>query len=274
MSVRDSILQCIHRSRDPLDEYFGPLHDFLWEQHAPDGGFRGPDGKTSLYHTTLALEAMTTLDIEPPRTPVSRYLARFATGHGLSLLELTSLIRAWHALGHEVRGLVPKLERFRATDGGFAHVAGRAQSQVDATFLAEYALSSGNDYSCLHRCLSGEAYGNSAEEPWPGTIATSMAVVLLHEQTDQTTRWLLDRQDPKGGFCATPSTQIPDVLSTAFALHALAQADKISTEMVDPMMDFLDSLWQNKGGFQQSWTNPEVSIETIYYGLLALGHLG
>lgn len=274
MSIRGSIIESIQRSRDLLDEYFGPLHDFLWDQHAPEGGFRGPDGQTSLYHTALALETLRALGVEPPIAASGRYLARFASGHGLSLLELTSLIRAWRALGHDVQGWAARLERFRATDGGFAHIPGRQQAQVDATFLAACAIELEDDFSGLHNCRQDDAYCNSPDEPWPGTVSTAMALIILHENNPDAVDWLLQRQAPKGGFLATQSSQVPDLLSTGIALHALAKSSRISPDMREKNMDFMDSLWQNRGGFQQSWANPEVSIETIYYGLLALGHLG
>lgn len=274
MNVCDSILQVIRRSREPLDEYLGPLHDFLWEQHAADGGFRGPDGNTSLYHTALALETMTALQIEPPRAAVSRYLARFATGHGLSLIELTSLIRAWRALGHDGLGWLPKLERYRSADAGFAHIAGRKQAQVDATFLAACAIPADENYICLRSCRMGRAFVNSPDEPWIDTISTALSLLLLKEYPDDVIAWLLERQAPKGGFFATLSAQVPDLLSTAITLHTLRAAGKFGDGQRDTTMDFLDSLWQNRGGFQESWSNPEVSIETIYYGLLALGHVG
>ncbi len=274
VSMTESILHSIARSRDPLDEFFGPLHDFLWDQHDSGGGFRGPDGTVSLYHTALALEVMAALAIELPRLPDSRYLARFAAGSGLSLTELTSLIRAWRALGHDVRSWLPRLEKFRSTDGGFAHVAGRKQCQVDACFLAACTPINIHDFSCIHACRTGDAYANSPDEPWPSTISTALAMTVQQEYSAECINWLLARHAPKGGFLATPSAQVPDIFSTAAALHVLSSAGKLTPEIIGLNMDFLDSLWSNRGGFQQSWADSELSVETIYYGLLALGYLG
>jgi hypothetical protein len=41
----------------------------------------------------------------------------------------------------------------------------------------------------------------------------------------------------------------------------------------EPCLDFLDSLWTNRGGFYGNWTDDALDCEYLYYGLLALGHL-
>jgi hypothetical protein len=38
-------------------------------------------------------------------------------------------------------------------------------------------------------------------------------------------------------------------------------------------LDFVDSLWTNRGGFFGSWLDDTLDCEYTYYGLLALGHL-
>jgi hypothetical protein len=86
--------------------------------------------------------------------------------------------------------------------------------------------------------------------------------------------WLLDRLHPQGGFRAAPAAPIPDLLSTATSLHALAGLQR---ELVEPVkercLDFVDSLWTNEGGFHGHWGEDALDGEYSYYGLLALGHL-
>ena len=54
------------------------------------------------------------------------------------------------------------------------------------------------------------------------------AVTLIHhlggEVPKSAVDWLLARARPAGGFLATPEAPVPDLLSTATALHALAAA--------------------------------------------------
>ena len=41
----------------------------------------------------------------------------------------------------------------------------------------------------------------------------------------------------------------------------------------EPCLDFVDSLWTNRGGFFGTWADDAVDCEYTYYALLALGHL-
>ena len=72
---------------------------------------------------------------------------------------------------------------------------------------------------------------------------------------------------------AGDSVPIPDLLSTATALHALAGSDVSFEHLKEPTLDFLDSLWSSKGGFYGNWSEDVLDCEYTYYGLLALGHL-
>ena len=76
-----------------------------------------------------------------------------------------------------------------------------------------------------------------------------------------------------GGFLAGDSVPIPDLLSTATSLHALAGSDVSFEHLKESTLDFLDSLWSSKGGFYGNWSEDVLDCEYTYYGLLALGHL-
>ena len=69
-----------------------------------------------------------------------------------------------------------------------------------------------------------------------------------------------------------PGAPMPDLLSTATALHALAGMHVDLEPIQEPCLDFLDSLWSGRG-FCGSWADDAVDCEYTYYGLLALGHL-
>ena len=57
------------------------------------------------------------------------------------------------------------------------------------------------------------------------------------------------------------------------ALHALAILQAPLAPIQDSCLDFIDTLWTNRGGFYGSWADDHVDCEYTYYGLLALGHL-
>jgi hypothetical protein len=86
-------------------------------------------------------------------------------------------------------------------------------------------------------------------------------------------RWLLSRCHAEGGFFAMPGAPMPDLLSTATALHALAGLHADLESIKEPCLDFLDTLWTNQGGFFGNWADDQADCEYTYYALLALGHL-
>jgi prenyltransferase beta subunit len=85
--------------------------------------------------------------------------------------------------------------------------------------------------------------------------------------------WLLAQAHPQGGFLAVPGAPIPDLLSTATALHALAGLGVSFERIKEPCLDFVDSLWTNEGAFHGNWADEHLDCEYTCYGLLALGHL-
>ena len=86
--------------------------------------------------------------------------------------------------------------------------------------------------------------------------------------------WLLAQVSPQGGFLAVPGAPLPDLLSTATALHALACLERrLPSEVHERCLDFIDTLWSADGGFHGHWADDYLDPEYTYYGLLALGHL-
>lgn len=264
---------------------------FLHEQLNPDGGFQDRAGDSDLYYTVFGLDALVALQADLPIDRASEYLARFGDGDGLDFVHLACLARAWAALrprgdGVPAQAILTRIEAFRATDGGYAQAPGAAHGSVYAAFLALGA------YEDLGRALPDPsrvldsvqalraADGSYANQPGLAsgtTTATAAAALLLRRLDAAVARdagmWLFDRCHPRGGFFATAGTPIPDLLSTATALHALSAMHMPIAGLQEPCLDFVDSLWTNRGGFHGSWVDDQVDCEYTYYGLLALGHL-
>jgi prenyltransferase beta subunit len=66
---------------------------------------------------------------------------------------------------------------------------------------------------------------------------------------------------------------MPDLLSTAVALHALSGLEVDLSSVREHCLDFIDTLWTNDGSFHGNWTDEILDTEYTFYGLLALGHL-
>lgn len=120
-------------------------------------------------------------------------------------------------------------------------------------------------------------YANQSDLPLGLTPSTAAAVTLLRHlgrpADPSVAAWLLARCRPEGGFFATPIAPIPDLLSTATAIHALAGLQADLEPIKEGCLDYIDSLWTNTGSFYGNWAEEALDCEYTYYGLLALGHL-
>jgi len=298
MTIRLDMLRVVGRARDALGDSLDAVRGFLYRQLAPDGGFRGRDGHSDLYYTVFGLEASLALGVEIPDERLNAYLSRFGTGESLDLVHLTSLIRCRANMTEKCAGgmnestreaMAGHLLRHRLPDGGFSTAAGASRGNVYGCFLALGACQDlgldlrdfeavGESVRSLQMPDGG--YANEPAMTVSATPATAAAVCVLHDLQravpESALRWLGDRAGPLGGFTALPlpsDVAVPDLLSTATALHALALLGALPREKRDKHLDYLDSLWSPQGGFRGHGADETVDCEYTYYGLLSLGNL-
>jgi hypothetical protein len=267
------MLQVARLAPNLLQEAAEPVGRFLRDQFNDDGGARDRAGTSDLYYTVFALEGLIALQQEPPAEKVRPYLEGFADGAGLDLVHLTCLARCWAALGPRAIGArraAMVAEQLRKQGGG--------NGSVYQQFLMVGAIEDlGAAFAEPRKLAAGLLQHQSPDGSFGGTTPTTAAgVTLIHhlggEAPPPAVEWLLARARPEGGFLPAPDSPVPDLLSTATALHALAAAHAPIGALKDPMLDFLDTLWTGKG-FCGSWADDVVDSEYTYYALLALGHL-
>jgi hypothetical protein len=218
-------------------------------------------------------------------------LKRFGDGADLDFVHLACLARCWANASRNLSaspapGILARLEAHRALDGGYARIPEAVHGNVYASFLALGAYQDLRaPVPAPHRLLEAlralrardGGYANQPGDAHGVTTVTAAAVLLLKAlgaaPDPHLGMWLLDRCHPSGGFVATPAAPVPDLLSTATGLHALAALHVPLAGVYDACLDFVDSLWTNRGGFYGSWLDDTLDCEYTYYGLLALGHL-
>jgi len=278
-----------------LGESSDLVRDFLRGQLVEgheEGGFKDRSGAPDLYYTVFGLEGLIALRADLPAAGVAAYLRGFGDGEGLDFVHLTCLARCWAALPPEYRSELPceriaaRIEAHRTVDGGYDASPGAERGTVYGCFLAlgayqDLALELPDPHGLL-RCIAAlraedGGYANQHEMPLGLTPPTAAAAAMLRQLGEpaqpELAEWLLERCHPEGGFFATPLAPLPDLLSTATALHALAGMHADLGRIREPCLDFIDTLWTNDGGFYGSWAEEELDCEYTYYGLLALGHL-
>jgi hypothetical protein len=287
------MLQIARVAQKALGDSAGLVRDFLLRQITPEGGGMDRAGRPDLYYTIFVLAGLEALQAEIPKARVEPFVSGFRDGAGLDFVHLGALARCRAAIGLEsVRpefsdAILARLEKFRTADGGYDVKPGAANGNAYGCFVALGA------YQDLHRevpeplrmvqCLKfletpDGAWGN-VRGMRKGTVpATAAAITLLHQLgmpiNAAAGDWLLAQIHSDGGWLAVPGAPLPDLLSTATALHALACLDRpLPDALREKCLDFVDTLWSAEGGFHGHWADDSLDAEYTFYGLLALGHL-
>lgn len=292
MSLRLQLLQVARLAPRLLGDSTGLVRDFFQRQLV-DGAGRDRDGRPDLYYTIFALAGLQALDAPVPADQVETFLRSHGDGAKLDFVHLSALARCWCIVGPKRmppgldRALLERIESFRKPDGGYE---GDPKLSHGTAYGAFVALGAYEDLGhtpphplqliqSLKRLETPDgAWSNVPGATTGATNATAGAVTLIrhlgfpvHERVAD---WLLARAHPQGGFLAAPGAPMPDLLSTATTLHALAAMERrLPSEVHERCLDFLDSLWSAQGGFHGHWADDHLDAEYTFYGLLALGHL-
>jgi hypothetical protein len=294
MSIRGDMQDAARKATARLGpDAAARIAGFLRGAASSDGGFVDRAGRSDLYYTAFAVDALLALGAGPDWEALVSYLGRFGGGEELDLVHLASLVRAWSAfppgrLDSGTRlGLLRRLETFRAADGGYAAASGAALGDVYGAFVAlgccQDLGATLRDRDRLLRALPGLAAADGGFGNEPGmkegiTPVTAAAAVILRELgapvTPSLGAWLLARHVSGGGFVATPSVPVPDLLSAATALFALVRLGISLDPIRNTCRGWLDTLWDPRGAFRGGPGDAALDCEHTYYGLLAHGLLG
>ncbi len=293
MSLRLEMLQVARVAPKALGESAALVREFFLRQFAENGGGVDRDGRADLYYTIFSLAGLQALQTDAPVEKVEAFLRAFGEGDALDFVHLGALARCWAVVGLEEMSaglaevLLARIEGFRSRDGGYDSDADAAHGNAYGCFVALGA------YQDLRHEMPGPmrmvqclkfletpdgAWANARGLATGSTNATAAAVAVLHQlgmpMNAGVADWLLARTHPQGGFLAMPDAPIPDLLSTATALHALACLEReIPAPIRERCLDFIDTLWSAEGGFHGHWADDHLDAEYTFYGLLALGHL-
>jgi prenyltransferase beta subunit len=293
MSLRIQLLQVARLAPRLLGDSTELVRDFFRNRLSPDGAGLDRDGRPDLYYTIFALAGLQALDTEVLREKVEAFLRSHGDGAKLDFVHLSALARCWAIVGKERiprgldRSLLQRIETFRKADGGYEGDARLAHGTAYGAFVALGAYEDlGHTpphalklIQSLKRLETPDgAWSNVPDGRVGATNATAGAVTLIRHLgfpvNDRAGDWLLAQAHPQGGFVAVPGATMPDLLSTATTLHALAAMDRrLASGIHERCLDFVDSLWSAQGGFHGHWADDHLDAEYTFYGLLALGHL-
>jgi prenyltransferase beta subunit len=293
VSLRLQLLQVARLAPRLLGDSADLVREFFRRQISSKGGGFDRDGRPDLYYTIFALVGLQALDAEIPRDKVEAFLQAHGDGANLDFVHLCGLARCWSIVGKERmpqgsdEALLQRIETFRKPDGGYDGDLKPGHGTPYGAFLAlgAYEDLGRQPPDCLKMIQSLKnfetpdgAWSNARDARAGTTNATAGAVTLIRHLgfplNERVGAWLLAQAHPQGGFLAAPGAPMPDLLSTATTLHALAAMDRpLPDEIHERCLDFLDSLWDASGGFHGHWADDYLDSEYTFYALLALGHL-
>ena len=293
MSLRLQLLQVARLAPRLLGDSTELVRQFFYRQLSAEGAGLDRSGRPDLYYTIFALAGLQALDAKVPTEKVVAFLRSHAEGARLDFVHLSALARCWAAVGKENlpsgldRALLDRIETFRKPDGGYEGDPKLAHGTAYGAFVALGAYEDlGHTPPHTLKLIQGfkrletpdGAWSNVRNASTGAANPTAAAVTLIRylglPVNNRVGDWLLAQAHPQGGFLAVPGAPMPDLLSTATVLHALAAMERrLPSELHERCLDFIDTLWSAEGAFHGHWADDYLDAEYTFYGLLALGHL-
>ena len=288
-TIRRDLVKEASKAQAVLGESAGLVEEFLRSQMNDDGGFKGRSDDSDLYYTMFGIEAMRAVHPEFRFDFIADFLARFKGK--LDEMDMVNLCCYIRCMADVTEGFsfseADRLTQKFATRGGGYNIERSAQrGTAYGCFLALGAFQdSGLDVSfdegiieCIRSLKADDGgYANEYGMTSGSVPATAAAVSVLHylggEINDDTVEWLLSQVSGDGGFRAVKNAPVSDLLSTATGLFALKLAGADISGLRERCLDFVDSLWDGKGGFCGSSFDRQSDCEYTFYGLVALGVL-
>ncbi len=285
------MLQVARLAPNLLHEAGDRVVEFLQGQINEDGGGKNRAGESDLYYTVFTLDGLIAMQAQPPVDRVRQFLLQYNAGETLDFVHLCCLARCWTAIGHDGlneptrEAIIQQIEKFRSEDGGYHATAQAAHGSVYHSFLAlgahqDLTIDFPDPRSVCRSVYALQtedgAFANDKRAREGTTTTTAAAVTILRHLAgtapEQAGAWLRMQCHLEGGFKATPRAPMPDLLSTATALHALAGMHIAFDDLKEKCLDFVDSLWTGQA-FCGHWADDMHDSEYTFYALLALGHL-
>lgn len=292
MTIKSEMIKTAGIAKGMLGSSVDLVLEYVKSQQNPDGGFRGRSANSDLYYTVFGKNILSALNTKPSY-PIENYIPSVNTNLDFDFINLCSFInlitspdKVEAVPSEKIACFQNLLESYRSQDGGYSANKNSPHGSVYGCFLAFSAYENlgmvmpqkERILNCLERLLAADGgYSNEPNQKEGTTTSTAAAIVLMKKLNivvpEKTIDWLLMRIHKSGGFLATPSTAIPDLLSTATALFALKSIDYSLGNLKDSCLDFLDSVWDGNGAFRGHWFDEQTDVEYTFYGLLSIGCL-
>jgi len=144
LALSEEMLALARGAARPMGPGFARALAFVRSRLNADGGFAGRDGRSDLYYTAFALDALAAGGAAELPSSVAVFVRAIEDVADLDLAHLACLVRCWDRLGlladptlaHGVAAVRGRLFRYRTPSDGFSTVAGAAVPSVAGAFFA------------------------------------------------------------------------------------------------------------------------------------------
>jgi len=233
------MLQVARLSPKLLAEAAPLVADFVTGQQNADGGFNDRAGISDLYYSVFGLESLIALRADLPAGKSFLIFRCSAKASASIWFILACLARCWADVNKsppaDAAAIAERIERHRSADGDTTNRSALSMGRFMAA-LSRWGLSGFE----TGRCRISSEFSTASPPIKPTmarmriirimpiglTSATAAAATILRQLQEPVEsasgEWLLERAHKDGGFLAAPQAPIPDLLSTATALHALS----------------------------------------------------
>lgn len=243
------------------------MKSYIVRMQTAEGGFSDKAGKADLYYTLFGVFMAEALEINSVLPPVRRYLECEISNKTPDGVHLHCAAILASRLGIQ-RNQMKNLQS--AVRNDLFHINGMQLSyHFFLHLLTCYYIKDYRSIWLIKRMLSKEQSFFSM----PCTVIAAYLVLQRSFQrpVDELKEMLLSFY-LDGGFRATHSAPVPDLLSTSVAMYALDFAGHDLRLIKPDCLGFIDSLFTGEG-FAGSIIDNDADIEYTFYGLLSLGAL-
>jgi len=289
MTIRRDLVISASRAKGVLGDSTGLVAEFLKSNLNSDGGFKGRSTDSDLYYTMFGIEAIHSICPQYSLESTLLFLQQFdGKLDSMEMVDICCYLRCIADVTDNFKfgDTERQLNVFSTNDGGYNVDRSADRGTAYGCFLALGSFQdSGYDTKELGRlveCINSlkvadGGYSNEYGMEVASVPATAAAVSILHylgvDIGDDTIDWMLKQVTREGGLLAMENAPVPDLLSTATGLFALSLAGADISALRERCLDFVDTLWDGKGGFCGNSFDTVSDCEYTFYGLLALGLL-
>jgi hypothetical protein len=259
----------LKRSLELLDPFaIKSIRDYIKANHTQSGGFADKAGNPDLYYTLFGFYLADIMELQELFPAIRKYVEQELIKGNIEGVHLHCAAILFARLG--IEGFPPGYFRKRMRKDLTSQSNRQPTYSYFLNLLSSYYL---HDYLGLF--LTGRKLNKlkvNGSLPSPVIAALLVLQKSFNKPVAELEKNLMSFYSPRGGFNATKTTQVPDLLSTAVALYALSFSGYDLRVIKPDCLNYIDSLFL-EGGFGSNPLDPDPDIEYTFYGLLALGSL-